>query len=228
MPELQAILWDHDGTLVETEPYWIEAEFDLAARTGAQWTQEDAIGCVGSDMRESAHRMQQAGVGDMTIDEIVEWLVDRVAGIMQERGILYLPGVQQIFAECQQQGIRCAVVSNAWRKVVEMTVSGLPEGVVEYILAGDEMVHAKPDPWPYAHAADVLGVSRENCVAIEDSLAGTLSAEAAGIAVVVVKGVQPVPAGPKRSRVFDLAEVHLDTLRSVVNGAQYDLAEVAE
>ena len=227
MPELKAILWDHDGTLVETEPYWIDAEQELAERFNANWTHEDAIACVGSPMRESARRMQAAGV-QMEIDPIVEWLVDRVAVMMDERGILWLPGVQELFAECAAQNIPCAVVSNAWRKVVEKTVSGLPEGVVKFILAGDEMIVAKPDPWPYAHAADVLSVAHENCIAIEDSLAGTLSAEAAGIPVVVVRGVQPVEAGPLRSRVIDLADINLDRLRDIVNGVQLELAEVSE
>lgn len=226
MPELKAILWDHDGTLVETEPYWIEAELELARIHGIHWTEENAMACVGSPMRESARRMQEAGVQGMDLDEIVNWLVDRVAEMMKERGIHFLPGVQELFAQCQQQGIRCAVVSNAWRKVVEMTVSGLPEGVVEFILAGDEMIVAKPDPWPYAHAAEILGVAPENCVAVEDSLAGTLSAEAAGIPVVVVKGMQQVPAGPLRSRVIDLSEVTIDLLRDVVNGTQLELVEV--
>lgn len=223
MPELKAILWDHDGTLVETEPYWIAAEMELANLHNAVWTEEDALACVGSPMRESARRMQEAGVR-MDIDPIVEWLVDRVCEMMDEHGILWMPGVQEIFAECVEQNIPCAVVSNAWRKVVEKTVSGLPEGAVKYILAGDEMIVAKPDPWPYAHAADVMGVAHENCLAVEDSLAGTLSAEAADIPVLVVKGVSPVEAGPKRSRVVDLSEINLDTMRDIVNGKQLELA----
>lgn len=223
MPELKAILWDHDGTLVETEPYWIAAEMELANLHNAVWTEDDALACVGSPMRESARRMQEAGVR-MEIDPIVEWLVDRVCEMMDERGILWMPGVHEIFAECVEQDIPCAVVSNAWRKVVEKTVSGLPEGAVKYILAGDEMIVAKPDPWPYAHAADVMGVAHENCLAVEDSLAGTLSAEAADIPVLVVKGVSPVEAGPKRSRVVDLSEINLDTMRDIVNGKQLELA----
>lgn len=227
MPELKAVLWDHDGTLVETEPYWIAAEMELADLHGITWTEEDAIQCVGSPMRESARRMQAAGV-QMEIDPIVEWLVDRVVVMMDEQGIHWLPGVRELFEECAANNIPCAVVSNAWRKVVEKTVSGLPAGVVKFILAGDEMIVAKPDPWPYAHAASVLGVDPENCVAIEDSLAGTLSAEAAGIPVVVVRGVQPVPAGPDRSRVVDLSDINLNRLRDIVGGMQLDLAGVAE
>lgn len=224
MSELKAILWDHDGTLVETEPYWIAAEMELAGLHNAVWTEDDALACVGSPMRESARRIQAAGVR-MDIDPIVDWLVDRVGEMMDEHGILWMPGVQELFAECAAQNIPCAVVSNAWRSVVEKTISRLPDGVVKFVLAGDEMVMAKPDPWPYAHAAEVLGVAPENCIAVEDSLAGTLSAEAAGIPVLVVKGVLPVAAGPNRSRVVDLSDINLDRLRDIVAGTQLELAE---
>lgn len=224
MPELKAILWDHDGTLVETEPYWIEAELELASKFSIHWTEDDALQCVGSPMRESAKRMQRAGVR-METDAIVEWLVDRVDELMDEKGILWMPGVQEIFAACAEEGIPCAIVSNAWRKVVEKTVSGLPQDVIKFMLTGDEMIVAKPDPWPYAHAAEVLGVKPENCIAVEDSLAGTLSAEAAGIPVIVVKGVLPVPAGKLRSRVIDLSNITLDDFREIVNGKQLELAE---
>jgi HAD superfamily hydrolase (TIGR01509 family) len=215
--ELKAVLWDHDGTLVDTEPYWIEAELALAARFGANWTEEDALACVGSPMRESARRMQVAGV-TMENEEIIDHLCNRVIELMDERGIRWLPGVQEMFAQLAEAGIRCAIVSNAWRSVVEKTASELPEGIVEFIMAGDEMKYAKPDPWPYRTAAESLGVPVENTIAIEDSLAGTLSAEAAGMPVLVIPSVIDVPEAPGRSKATSLARVSLDTLRAIVAG----------
>lgn len=227
MPELKAILWDHDGTLVETEPYWIEAELELTAKFNVAWTEADALNCVGNPMLETGRILKAAGV-QMEPHEIVDWLVDRVDHLMDERGILWMPGVQELFAECAEQNIPCAIVSNAWRKVVEKTTAGLPQDVIKFMITGDEMIVAKPDPWPFAHAAEVLGVAPENCIAIEDSLPGTLSAEAAGIPVLVVRGHAPVPAGKLRSRVIDLSDINLDRLRDIVKGTQLELAEVSE
>jgi HAD superfamily hydrolase (TIGR01509 family) len=215
--ELKAVLWDHDGTLVDTEPYWIEAQLELAARYNVQWTEADSLACVGSPMPLSARRMQDAGV-PMGNEEIIVWQCERVIQLMDEKGIPWLPGVSEMFAEIAEAGLRCAIVSNAWRMVVEKTASGLPDGVVEFMLAGDEMVHAKPDPWPYRTAAEALGVPVENAVAIEDSLAGTLSAEAAGMPVLVIPSVIDVPEAPGRSRAQSLADVSLDTLRRIVAG----------
>jgi HAD superfamily hydrolase (TIGR01509 family) len=215
--ELKAVFWDHDGTLVDTEPYWIEAELALAARYDVHWTEADALSVVGSPMAVSAQRMQEAGV-PLENGEIIDHLCDAVIALMDERGIRWLPGVPELMAEISAAGIRCAIVSNAWRSVVEKTAAALPDGVIEFILAGDEMEHAKPHPWPYQRAAEALGVPAENAITIEDSLAGTLSAEAAGMPVLVIPSVIDVPDAPGRSRAESLADVSLDVLRAIVAG----------
>ena len=215
--ELKAVFLDHDGTLVDTEPFWIEAESVLPARFGAAWTVEDSLAAVGLPMPVTARKMQEAGV-PLEIDEIIDDLCGQVIAMMDERGIPWLPGALELVEGLAAAGIPCAVVSNAWRQVVEKTTSALPAGVVHFILTGDEMVRAKPDPWPYAHAAEVLGVDPAGQVAFEDSLAGTLCAEAAGMRALVVPGVAPVPDAPGRSRTESLLNVTVETLRAIAAG----------
>jgi len=215
--ELNAVFFDHDGTLVDTEPYWIEAETILPRRFGVAWTEEDSLAMVGSPMPTTASSMQAAGV-PLTIEEIIDDLCNQVIAMMDERGIPWLPGAVELITELAEHGVPCAVVSNAWRSVVEKTTSALPEGAVQFVLTGDEMVRPKPDPWPYAYAAEQLGVSPIGQVAVEDSLAGTLSAEAAGMHVLVVPGVAPVPDAPGRSRTDSLANVTVDMLRAIAAG----------
>lgn len=217
MAELNAVFFDHDGTLVDTEPYWIEAELLLPQRFGAQWTEADSIAAVGSPMPVTARHLQEAGV-PLTVDEIIDDLCNQVIAMMDERGIPWLPGATDLIAELAEHDIPIAIVSNAWRAVVDKTTSALPPGAVQFILTGDEMHVAKPDPWPYAHAAEQLGVTPDGQVAVEDSLAGTQSAEAAGMHVLVVPGVAPVPDAPFRSRTDSLANVSVDTLRSIAGG----------
>ena len=217
MTELKAVFLDHDGTLVDTEPYWSEAESVLPRRFGAAWTEEDSLAAVGLPMPVTARKMQEAGV-PLAIEEIIDDLCRQVIAMMDERGIPWLAGVPELFDDLAAAAIPCAVVSNAWRPVVQKTMSALPEGVVRFVLTGDEMLRAKPDPWPYAHAAEVLGVDPAGQVAIEDSLAGTLSAEAAGMRVLVVPGVSPVPDAPGRSRTDSLTNVTVETLRAMAAG----------
>ena len=217
MAELKAVFFDHDGTLVDTEPYWIEAEILLPARYGVTWTEADSIASVGKPMPVLAQKMREAGV-PLTVEEIIDDLVGQVIAMMDERGIPWLPGATELVGALAEAGIPIAVVSNAWRAVVEKTASALPPGAVQFILTGDEMIRAKPDPWPYAHAAEVLGVDPAGQVAVEDSLAGRESAEAAGMRVLVVPGVAPVPDAPARSRTDSLANITVDDLRAIAAG----------
>jgi HAD superfamily hydrolase (TIGR01509 family) len=143
---------------------------------------------------------------------------------MGEQGIFWLPGVQDLFAQLAEAGIPCGIVSNAWRKLIAITVAGLPPGAVKVSVTGDEMLRAKPDPWSYAHAAELLDIPAENIIAIEDSLSGTLSAEAANMHVLVVPSVTEVPAGPGRSRTKSLEGITVDTLRAIVSGHVLELA----
>lgn len=217
MAALNAVFFDHDGTLVDTEPFWIEAESLLPQRYGASWTEADSIACVGSPMPVTAERMQQAGV-PLSVDEIIDDLCAQVIAMMDERGIPWLPGARELIEALAAEGIPMAIVSNAWRSVVERTTSALPDGAIRFILTGDEMLRAKPDPWPYVHAAERLGVSPRCQVAIEDSLAGTLSAEAAGMHVLVVPGVAPVPDAPGRSSTDSLLNITVEDLRALASG----------
>lgn len=217
MPELKAILWDHDGTLVDTEPYWIESQLEMAAEFGYTWTHDDSLACVGTSMDLSAMRIQERG-NPLTVEHIIDRQVQRVLALLKERGIPFLPGVKEIFAEIQAAGIRGAVVSNAVGSVVRYDVAGLPAGSIEYVLAWEEMERAKPDPWPYAHAAEVLGVAPEHCLVVEDSPTGTLSAEAAGIVCLAIPSVVDIPDEPWRPRATSLAQVDLAMMRRMVNG----------
>jgi HAD superfamily hydrolase (TIGR01509 family) len=214
---LEAVLWDHDGTLVDTEPYWIDAELELAGAFGVSWTVDDAIAAVGSPLQETARRMQVAGV-PLENDEVIHELCSRVIGSIDERGVRWLPGVQELLTQIAEAGIPSAIVSNAWRPVVERTIAALPQSSVAFVLTGDQMEFAKPDPWPYRTAAEALRVPASNAIVIEDSLSGTLSAEAAGIPVLVVPSVMDIPDAPGRSRANSLAHVSLDVLRAIVAG----------
>lgn len=214
------ILLDMDGTLVDSEPHWIAGEQKLAALHGTVWTHEDALANVGTPMPVFAAALQARGV-PLSIDEIITWLlaymVEAVSG-----NVIWRPGAQELLAKLSEAGIPCAIVTMAYRELAEIVVASAPEGIFQALVAGDDVTSGKPHPEPYLTGAARLGVDPAHCVAIEDTLNGTLSAEAAGVPALVVPNVKLVPAAPGRSRVSSLHEIGITELAQIRTGRTID------
>jgi HAD superfamily hydrolase (TIGR01509 family) len=190
-----AVLWDMDGTLVDTEPYWIDAERDIVAEHGGVWTDEDAHALVGNPLLVSAEYLRARGNVDLPAVEIVEQLLDRVVAAVRRR-IPWRPGVRKLLDELTGEGVPCALVTMSWARLADAVTEQLPAGTFAAVVTGDRVRHGKPHPEPYLTAAALLGVRPGDCLAIEDSPTGTASASAAGVPVVAVPAVVPVPPGP--------------------------------
>ena len=192
-----AVLWDMDGTLVDTEPYWMEREFELAAKYGGRWTEENGLAVVGGDLLDSAAYMREHMGIDRTPLQIVEELLDGVVEMIEQE-VPWQPGARDLLAELREQDVPCALVTMSWRRFVEPVLRALPEGSFDAVVCGDEVTHGKPHPEPYLRAAELLGFAPEATLAIEDSPTGTASAEAAGCQVLVVPSHVTVPMGGRR------------------------------
>ncbi|MDR6210290.1 HAD superfamily hydrolase (TIGR01509 family) [Nocardioides zeae] len=190
-----AVLWDMDGTLVDTEPYWIETEFAMAERYGATWTTEDALQLVGNDLLVSGEYIRTRMGLELSAADVVEELLDGVVARITE-AIPWRPGARELLADLRRAGIPCALVTMSYRRFAEPVVAALEEGSFEAVVTGDEVEHGKPHPAPYLRAAWLLGVEPGDCVAIEDSSTGVASAVAAGCRTLAVPHHVPVPPGP--------------------------------
>ncbi|HSE07326.1 MAG TPA: HAD family hydrolase [Nocardioidaceae bacterium] len=196
--QLAAVLWDMDGTLVDTEPYWIESEFELIEKYGGQWSTEHALNLVGNDLVESGRYIREHGGIDLEPAEIVEELLDRVVQRV-ERRVPWQPGAVELLADLRANHVRCALVTMSYRRFVAPILAGLPEGTFEVVVTGDAVSRGKPHPEPYEKAAAILGVDPARTLAIEDSNTGARSAEAAGCTVLVVPNHVPVLPGDRRT-----------------------------
>lgn len=209
-----AVLWDMDGTLVDTEPYWIASEHALVAEFGGAWTADDARSIVGFDLLDAAVELRDRGGVRLEPVEIVEWLLDSVIA-MASAELPWRPGAQELLAECAREGIPCAMVTMSWRRLADAVLAASPRGSFAASVTGDEVTRGKPDPEPYLAAAAALGADPLACVAIEDSPTGVASALGAGCATLGVPHVVPLTSAPGLTVVQSLVDVALADLRSL-------------
>ena len=180
-----AVLWDMDGTLVDTEPYWMVAETELVEYFGGVWTHADCMLMVGSGLWASATVLQERGV-EMDADDIVQWLTTRVQDQLTEHGVPWRPGARELLAELKLAGIPMALVTMSVERMARQIVDLIDFATFDTIVAGDMVTHSKPHPEAYLSAAEFLGVNPEHCVAVEDSPTGVAAAVASGAVVIGV------------------------------------------
>nr|WP_205741028.1 HAD family phosphatase [Haloactinopolyspora alba] len=191
-----AVLWDMDGTMVDTEPLWIGAEKALVEQHGGAWTDEDSLALVGSDLLAAGAYIRDRGGLPLTPEQVVQHLLGEVLRGVREGAVGWQPGVRELLAELNGLGVPCALVTMSYRVLAEAVVAQLPEATFAAVVTGDEVTHGKPHPAPYLSAAAALGVDPSDCVVIEDSPPGSESGVAAGAKVVSVPNAvaaNPVP-----------------------------------
>ena len=194
VPKLPAaVLWDMDGTLIDSEPFWFEAETTLVERFGGTWTTEQARALVGSGLHDGARVLQDHGVA-MPLDDIVHWQSDHVTGRLRQE-IPWRPGALALLAAVRDAGVPTALVTMSQRTMAEAVVAAMPFGAFDVVVAGDDVTRPKPHPEAYLRAAELLGVPIEDCVAVEDSPPGLASAVGSGAATVGVPHHASLPEG---------------------------------
>jgi HAD superfamily hydrolase (TIGR01509 family) len=218
-----AVLWDMDGTLVDTEPYWITAEHGIVEEAGGVWNEEYAHQLVGNDLMVSAQFIRDNSPVELEPVEIIEELLARVIVQVREH-VPWRPGARELLASLREAGVPSALVTMSWRSLADAVVAALPEGTFEVLITGDEVEHGKPHPEPYLAAARALGVEVADCVAIEDSPTGVRSAVTAGVPTLAVPHVVPVPLTVGAVQVPSLQGIEPRDLRALFDGARQSSA----
>jgi HAD superfamily hydrolase (TIGR01509 family) len=183
--ELQAVLWDMDGTLVDSEPAWIQAQQRLVGQFGGTWTEADGLTLVGAGMDETITAMQRAGV-TITPSLILDSLEDAVAKKF-DRQIIWRPGVTQLVRSIGSAGIPQAIVTTSPRRLADLVANALAvHCTMSALVTGDDVARSKPDPEGYLLAARLLKVDITQSIAIEDSPTGLQAAERSGAVTVLI------------------------------------------
>jgi HAD superfamily hydrolase (TIGR01509 family) len=187
------VLWDMDGTLVDTEPYWFAAEYELVEEYGGTWNDDHAHFLVGSDLLDGAAYIKEHGNVPLDVHEIVFRLEASVARRTRAQ-IPWRPGARELLAALHAAEVPCALVTMAWRGSASAVLDALPDGWMRTSVTGDEVPEGrgKPHPDPYLKGAALLGLAPAHCIAIEDSRTGARAALAAGCVTIGVPNAVPL------------------------------------
>jgi HAD superfamily hydrolase (TIGR01509 family) len=221
---MKAVLFDMDGTLVDSEKLWDVAMHRLYDRHGAVMTPEVRESTVGGSS-EDVIRIVYTDLGmhpdpnDMAAT--ADWLHE-LAGELFAQGLPWCEGAAELLDELHRTGVPMALVTNTRRGLTERALDSIGRHYFRTSVCGDEVPRGKPAPDPYRRAAALLGLQPRDCLAIEDSVTGAASAEEAGCPVLVVPNDVEVPVSPRRRHVASLAGMGAARLRRIYHELQLD------
>ena len=207
-----AVLWDMDGTLIDSEPYWMKSEGAFAKANNGNLTEQDGLSLVGMSLYDSSKIIKEKVGSDLEPEQIIEQLTDEVAAQLKQE-ILWRPGAKELLELLRKKKVKTALVTMSMHRMAKQVADSIGFDAFDVIVAGDDVMHGKPHPEAYLKAAELLGVKPEDCVAFEDSISGLRSAEAAGTKAVGIKNIVEIPAQPGRILWSTLEGVTLSDLR---------------
>ncbi|MFI9271746.1 HAD family hydrolase [Kitasatospora sp. NPDC052896] len=221
-----AVLFDMDGTLVDTEHLWWQATAEVAAELGYQLGESDLPEVLGQAVEHTAAHLDRVvpgspGAGELA-DRLGELFLSRVATQVVPR-----PGALDLLNALRDAAVPTALVSASPREVVDLVLGTLGREWFTVTLAAEDTARTKPEPDPYLAAAARLGLDPAVCVAVEDTPTGVASAHAAGCAVLAVPSTVPIAAAPRVTLLDSLVHADLALLGSLTL-ADPTLADPAE
>jgi len=210
-----AVLFDMDGTLIDSEPYWIKSERKLASEHNGVWTEQDGLDVVGMSLDKSSQLFKDRTSVPLEPDEIVARLTSEVQDQLA-KSIPWRPGAKELLFDLRKHGVPTALVTMSMHRMAKQVVDAIDFDAFDLIIAGDDVRNGKPHPEAYLKAAEQLGFEPSRCISFEDSISGLTSAEAAGTYAIGIPHVIEIPAKPGRILWESLEGVTYKKLRKLL------------
>jgi HAD superfamily hydrolase (TIGR01509 family) len=215
---LDAVMFDMDGLLVDSEPLWFLAEQAVMSRLAGPWSPGDQQVLVGGSLEATVSYLLSKGTRSAPRATVARWLIETMVDLLATQPLPVMPGAVELLSEVRAADLPHALVTSSEPEIVDVVLSRLGAGAFPVVVCAADVANTKPDPEIYLLAADKLGVEPRRSIALEDSPNGVAAAEAAGYLAVAVPSVVPIPPGPHRVVLDTLAGLTLDDLARMTVG----------
>jgi HAD superfamily hydrolase (TIGR01509 family) len=208
---MSAILFDMDGTLIDSEPLWLKAEIEVMAEVGCHWDEQDQINCLGGPAERTERYMQERSQNIKPYG----YFINRLHEVMRARitnELDLIPNALSLLKECKDAGIKTALVTASSRDLMTIVLKRFPPGTFDVIVSGDDVEKSKPDPAPYLLAAKQLSVDILKCLVLEDSLTGVQSGLSSGAKVIGIPHLVQMSEHPNLRVISSLDEITLSDI----------------
>lgn len=209
-----AILFDMDGTLVDTEPLWLVSESELMHEYGYSWTSQDQANCLGGPLDRVGEYMYELAGKVESPEFFRDSLIARMAEKLH-KGAVLMDGAAELLQICEEFDIPVALVSASPRVLVDAVLKNLPSHRFKVSVSSDDVKNTKPDPEGYLKSVNMLGVDINKCLILEDSLTGVNAAEASGGFVVAIPHLVPIEESARVRVVETVRELDQERLISL-------------
>jgi HAD superfamily hydrolase (TIGR01509 family) len=208
---MSAILFDMDGTLIDSEPLWLKAEIEVMAEVGCHWDEQDQINCLGGPAERTERYMQERSQNIKPYG----YFINRLHEVMRARitnELDLIPNALSLLKECKDAGIKTALVTASSRDLMTIVLKRFPPGTFDVVVSGDDVEKSKPDPAPYLLAAKQLSVDILKCLVLEDSLTGVQSGLSSGAKVIGIPHLVQMSEHPNLRVISSLDEITLSDI----------------
>ena len=217
---LEAVLFDMDGVIIDTEPFFLRSESMLLKEFGVDTELEYHFRYQGTTHEYMWETMKNEFNLDAPVGELVERANVIRNRLMDEDGLQPIPGVIPFIARLHEAGVPLAIASSSPLTDIHKAVKALDiEKYFSYFISGESVAHSKPAPDIFLDAAENLNAKPENCVVIEDSKNGVASAHAAGCKCIGFRNLEFPPQDLSLASVIvtDFSDLDADYCRVLVD-----------
>ncbi len=209
-----AVFFDMDGLMVDSEPEWFKSETEVTAKFGYDWSEEDQIACLGGPLTRVGKYMHDKCEGAETPEYFTQTLIDTQA--LKMRGNTpTMPGALELVRELQSQGVKTGLVSASPRNIVDAVLDNLGHDLFPFSISSDDVEKTKPNPDCYLKAAVMTDSDIQNCLIFEDSLTGMQAATSSGAYLIAVPHLVTINESAKVRVISSLEQMSFAKLQNL-------------